>query len=134
MPKRRSAAELEASRLRARRRRRIRLGWPPERWDDPPRRWTARGGTAHDTRPGPPIPDLDRHPLVDEALGQLRGWERAELNRGMDAIARDLVGAYVLARCEGSDGALALTMERRRYARDRATLVHGLTSVTDLRR
>lgn len=82
----------------------------------------------------PPIPALDPHPLVDAALAQLRPYERSDLDRDMDTIARDLVGEYVLAAVEGSDPVAALVAARARYRHDRAALVYGTSLVDGLHR
>lgn len=79
-----------------------------------------------------PIPDLDPHPLVDAARSRLRPYERAELGTSMDAIARDLIGAWVVAALSGDDADAAMVAARARYRHDRATLVHGTTIVDDL--
>lgn len=128
----RSQHEIEAGRIYARRRQRRLLGWPPERWDDPPAPRSARA--PRPAEPLEPVPDLDPHPLVHEALAELRAWERSDFERGMDAIARDLVGAYVLAALEGADPQEALRLERARYRHDRAALVYGTALATGLER
>lgn len=128
--KRRTAAELEASRLRARRRRRILLGWPEERLDDPPRAY----GVAKVRPPEVPVPAYDPDPLVDQAIAVLRPGERAELGSPFDSIALDLVGAFCLAAVAGEDPEGAVKAERARYRHDRATLVYGTSTVDGLSR
>lgn len=108
-------------------------GWPESRLHEPPRSWVRGGPYARGRRPAPPpIPDLDAHPLVTEAVAALRPYERHELGSDMDSIARDLVGVWCLARVEGSDPAFSIAAARGRYAQDRQTLVHGLDTMTDL--
>lgn len=81
-----------------------------------------------------PIPVLEDHPLVAAAIAELRPYERNELGGDMDTIARDLVGAHVLASLAGDDPLAALVAERARYRHDRKALVFGTAIVDGLER
>lgn len=88
-------------------------------------------------RPKPvygPIPDIEDHPLVVEAVACLRPYERAEIGGSFDSCARDLIGEYVLAALSGADPLEAMRKERARYRHDRAALVFGTSLVDGLDR
>lgn len=88
--------------------------------------------------PRRPLPEIPRspagHPIYLEALAALRGYERGELAGDFDSIGRDLLQTYALAVLEGSDPAVAIEAERRRYRTDRLHLIHGTGIVDDLHR
>ena len=74
------------------------------------------------------------HPLYDEARKALRGVETFELGSDMDSGAQDLLQDYVTAALCGEDPVMAVIASRRRYYKDRKTLVYGLERVDDLKR
>ena len=82
-----------------------------------------------------PLPeDCTGHPLFDEARAHLRRWELSDFDRDMDAVARDLISEYVLAKLEGRDPIDAMKRWRMRWNKDRKILIHGLTLVDGLER
>jgi hypothetical protein len=81
-----------------------------------------------------PIPVIECHPLIEEAVACLRPYERHELGSDMDSCARDLVSEYVLACICGDDPVEAMRRERSRYRHDRAALVFGTSMVDGLER
>lgn len=76
-----------------------------------------------------PIPVLDRHPLLDEAVARLKPVEVSDLFGVFDNCINDRVMEYVLAVLEGRDPMAALEAERKRLARDRRAIL----SLDDLR-
>lgn len=108
------------------------MGWPAERLDDPPRAYGRRDPPK--AEPAIAIPSLDPHPLVDQAIAELRPYERAEIGSDFDSIGRDLVSAFVLGELEAGEGRRAMVAERARYRRDRAALVFGTSLVDGLSR
>lgn len=95
---------------------------------------SGRAPTVRFTPPPAPIPVLDPHPLVDQAIELLRPYERHELGSDFDSVAKDLVGEYVVAALAGEDPVAALVAERARYRHDRASLVFGTSLVDGLDR
>lgn len=92
---------------------------------------------AHPKAASEPAPLVDvpsGHPWYEEALLALRPYERHELGGPMDAVTRDLLQEWALARVEGREPQDALATCRKRYAKDRAMLIHGLVLVDGLER
>ena len=101
----------------------------------------ARGHARRSAAPRPqpvvrtPIPDTPSgHPVYVEALGALKGWERAELGGDLDSGARDLLQEYALAWLEGGDPVAAVARVRSVAYHDRVATVHGLDMVDGLSR
>ncbi len=83
----------------------------------------------------PPIVDAPSgHPIYDEALKALRGWERDELGGSLDSGARDLLQEYALAWLEGHDPIATVLRLRSTAFRERLLTVRGTNLVDGLYR